>query len=147
MSVTVHDRNRIPEIQKELAAFNRLQVRAGVFSSAGRDIAARATANEFGLGNCPERSVFRAAMAEHKELFATHAAQGYGDVLTGKATARDVYESLGMMMHERIVNKMNEQIPPPLAASTVKKKGTDKTWIDTGETRGSVTHKVEGRKK
>jgi hypothetical protein len=40
-----------------------------------------------------------------------------------------------------IDKKMLSGVPPPNAESTIKKKGSSKTLIDTGEMLGHVTHK------
>ncbi|MDH7597550.1 MAG: hypothetical protein QHG98_07435 [Methanothrix sp.] len=41
-----------------------------------------------------------------------------------------------------VVKKILSNIPPPNAPSTVRKKGSSKTLVDTGAMVGAVTHRV-----
>ena len=144
MPATITDRNRMPEIIAELRRLKGLEARIGVFDM--EELVRRAAANEFGLGHNPERSVFRASMHDNAGLIADHSQAGVRRVMKGTASARDVHESVGLLVDGLVKDKMNDQIPPPLAPETVARKGSDKTWIDSGETRNAVTHMVADRK-
>lgn len=97
--------------------------------------------NEFGLG-VPERSVIRATIDENEApLLKLTADLGRAVVLDAMGPA----QALGVLglhavglMQERISNG----IAPENRPSTVKKKGSSKPWIDTGQARQAFTHKV-----
>ena len=142
--VEIKDENRIPGVLAELRKLKQYRTRVGLMASkAGADVVEYAAINEFGGGNVPERSFIRSAVAEARELAADLAADGVRAVLTGEARGRDVHEKVGLFLQERIVSKIDEQIPPPLAPSTVKRKGSDKTLIDIGTMRKSVSYITE----
>ncbi len=146
MSATIKDTNHIPHVINELDQLKRLRTRIGLFQVlAGPDVVNYAAINEYGGGHVPERSFMRSAALEAQELAADLGADGVRAVLAQKASARDVYAKVGLFMQERVVSKINEQIPPPLAPSTVKRKGTTKTLIDKGTMRKSITYVVEQR--
>jgi hypothetical protein len=121
-------------------------VRIGLIASkCGADVVKYAAINEFGGGNVPERSFVRSAAAEANEMAADLCADGVRAVLAGKATGKDVYAKVGLFLQERIVSKINEQIDPPLAPSTIARKHSDKTLVDTGTMRKSISFAVESR--
>jgi len=57
-------------------------------------------------------------------------------------TLLDVCENLGMQIENAIRLKILSNIPPPLKESTVKRKGSSVTLIDTGQMLASVSHQV-----
>jgi HK97 gp10 family phage protein len=52
------------------------------------------------------------------------------------------HERALIKIENAIVKKMLSNVPPPNAESTIKKKKSSKTLIDTGEMLGHVTHRI-----
>ena len=52
------------------------------------------------------------------------------------------HERALIKIENAIVKKMLSNVPPPNAESTIKKKGSSKTLVDTGEMVGHVTHRI-----
>lgn len=73
-----------------------------------------------------------------------------GQVLDGKMEVNQALEFLGIFVQGEIRKRMSKGIPPPLKASTVKrktingKKGTT-PLIDTGQLRSSIDYQVRKR--
>ena len=55
-----------------------------------------------------------------------------------------IADFLGMELENRIRLKILSNIPPPNAPSTIEKKGSSHTLIDSGIMLGSVSHQVTG---
>jgi len=101
-----------------------------------------AALNEFGAPSRgqPPRPFFRTMVTRHKGEWGDQ----LGKVL--KTTDYDEGRSLGLM-GELISGELRQSIKdltdPPLAASTVRRKGFDKPLIDTGTMFQRVNHEVE----
>jgi hypothetical protein len=52
------------------------------------------------------------------------------------------HERALIKIENAIVKKMLSNVPPPNAESTIKKKKSSKTLVDTGEMVGHVTHRI-----
>lgn len=96
---------------------------------------------EFGTSRIPARPFFRNAIAEKSERWAK---------VLGKAVVATEYdiktalEMTGEVIQSDIQQSITETNSPPLAPSTVKKKGFDKPLIDTGEMQRAVAYRVDG---
>jgi hypothetical protein len=92
----------------------------------------------------PQRSFIRATIDEHApKLQRTAAALGQG-VLIGKFQTRQALELLGQQGVGLIQQRIADGIAPPNAPSTIARKKSSKPLVDTGQLRGSITHRVEG---
>lgn len=102
-----------------------------------------ATIHEFGLG-VPRRS-FIADWADEADV--AHKAQlkkMAKAVLDGKVASVDQgLERLGSLYVGEVQKRMASGIDPPLADSTIKKKGSSVPLISTGQMRSAVLAKVE----
>lgn len=61
------------------------------------------------------------------------------DVLAGY---RKGLELSGFFLEGKVVRKINSNISPALKPSTIKKKGSSKSLVHSGELRSEVTHKA-----
>lgn len=125
-------------------------VDVGIFSDKGSEAAKKgkgvtvldvATFNEFGLG-VPERSFLRGYVDENEARI-----KGMIKVLAlaveqGKFTKQQALDRLGLQIVGEIQKRIASSIPPPNAPSTIAKKGSSTTLVDTGQLRSSITHKV-----
>jgi hypothetical protein len=99
---------------------------------------------EFGLGNNPERSWLRNFMIENGAKLSAKVKRVAEKVVTGEMTAEQGMNLLGLDAVGGIKKRIQANIPPPLAPSTLARKGPNKTTplIDTGMWIGSITHEV-----
>jgi len=117
-------------------------VRVGFLEKAtypdGKSVAAIAAINEFG-GSGPPRPFFRNMIKANAPTWG----DDVGKVL--KATSFDASRTLGLM-GERIVGQLRQSIrdltSPPLARSTVRRKGFDKPLVETGVMLNSADYEV-----
>lgn len=102
---------------------------------------------EFGLGNNPERSWLRGYVDENEIKILQKVKRVSEQVYQGKTSPQDAMNLLGLSVVGGIKRRIQASIPPPLAASTLKKKGPTKTTplIDSGQWIGSITHEVQTR--
>ena len=92
----------------------------------------------------PQRSFIRATIDEHApKLQRTASALGQG-VLIGKFLTGQALELLGQQGVGLIKQRIANGIPPRNADSTIARKGSSTPLVDTGQLRGSITHRVEG---
>ena len=92
----------------------------------------------------PQRSFIRATIDEHApKLQRTASALGQG-VLIGKFQTGQALELLGQQGVGLIKQRIANGIPPRNADSTIARKKSSTPLVDTGQLRGSITHRVEG---
>jgi hypothetical protein len=92
----------------------------------------------------PQRSFIRAAIDEHAvKLQRTATAVGQG-VLLGKFSVHQALELLGQQATGIMKKRIADRISPANRPSTIARKGSDVPLIDSGELRGTITHKAEG---
>jgi hypothetical protein len=95
--------------------------------------------NEFGTVNMPPRPFFRRMIAEKSPEWP----KAIAGLL--KSTNYDVDKTLnlaGEAIKGQLVQSINDLTSPPLAPSTVKRKGFDKPLIDTSVMVNSVGYQV-----
>jgi hypothetical protein len=100
------------------------------------------TFHEFGLG-VPERSFIRGWFDENQKWCNTFISGMLRSVVEGKREFSQTLEQIGLKFVGSVQERISNRIPPPLAASTIKAKGSDVPLIDTGQLRTSITYKVE----
>ena len=147
---------------REIQRFNRTRVQVGILSS-GRGAASKGSADgklsglsvlevgtfhEFGLG-VPRRSFIRDWYSENQEPSAKRLRVCSELVVSGKKSAVGAAELLGLWAQGSIQARIaaGPSDWAPLAASTIKRKGSAKALIDTGQLRSSITFTVETLKK
>jgi hypothetical protein len=103
-----------------------------------------ATWMEFGTTKVPARS-FLAGWADErqKENEADFKRMALA-VVNGRVPSLKIgLERLGLKFVKDIGNRIRAHIPPPLAQSTIDRKGSSTPLIDTGHLISSILHKVE----
>lgn len=98
--------------------------------------------NEFGTRTIPERPFIRNTIRSHRDEYIEAMAEGAAAVVRGESDIEDALSKLGLKAAGDIQRAM-PGTPPPNKPSTVAKKGSSKTLIDTGRLRQSITWKVE----
>lgn len=90
----------------------------------------------------PERSFIRSAMDENAKAFKKLLTKLTKQVVDGHSTKKKAIGVLCEVAKGYIQNKISSNVPPPLADSTVKAKGSSKTLIDTGQLRDGVEWEI-----
>ncbi len=100
--------------------------------------------HEFGSsdGHVPERSFLRATVDAKREKYKTTIRRIAKLVLLGKMTQRQALQLIGVMIQGDVVKTINAGVPPKNAPSTIARKGSSKTLIDTGQLKGAITFEV-----
>lgn len=149
MSTKITGGDRFESAVKELAdgmrgrgAYVDVGFQNGATEDDGMLTAAVAALNEYGVPSRgqPPRPFFRRMIAKEKGQWPATA----GKLL--KQADYDVVEAVGVMgdvIKEQIENSIRELVSPPLAQSTVDRKGFSKPLIDTGNMLNSVTKVVK----
>lgn len=126
----------------------RFKYRKAVSKSGVPNIATVAKYLEFGTKRIPARPVIRPAMADGRKELVELAGRVMRFACNPKNNEKGIEQRanlLGMKMQAMIQAKITSITEPPLAASTIKTKGSSKPWIDTGQLRSSVTYEVVQR--
>lgn len=113
----------------------------------------KAVWNEFGTrggasgggwgGPIPERPFFRNALRNNKDAYQTAMRTSAVKILRGTTTLATVMQKLGILAQGDIQAEITSLSSPPNSPITIALKGSSKPLIDTGETRGAVTYKVD----
>jgi len=91
----------------------------------------------------PERSFLRATFDQKTDNIAKTAKKLQNQVIAGKLDTKKALETLGLYIKGLIQRRISSGIPPPLKPATIKRKGSSKPLIDTGQLRASIDHKVK----
>ncbi len=95
--------------------------------------------HEFGKGNVPERPHFRTTFDENQKKYQKEL-ENMAKRISDGASIEGELLLLGEMARKDILDKINSQIPPPLAEATVEQKAGEQTpLINTGIYRGSIS--------
>ena len=126
---------------KQLLELDGRAARAGLFTP---EMAMRGAGNEFGTGRIPSRPWASTAADNGAPALAALAEREIGALADGRGSAGDVLEEFGETMADSLRSIiLDGEVPgPPLAASTIARKGHDRKLIDTGEMVGSITHTI-----
>jgi hypothetical protein len=101
--------------------------------------------HEFGLG-VPERSFLRAWFDANREKIQETLRSAHRQVLLGKLTPQKAGELIGMKFVGEIQTWIGSgKVKPPLAPSTIERKGSSVPLIDTGQLRAAISYLVETR--
>lgn len=107
----------------------------GATAPNGDSIPLRAALNEFGHGNVPPRPFFRNMIAAKSQEWPA----AVGDLL--KANDYDAVKTLekvGEGIEGQLQQSINDLTSPPLAESTIRRKGFDKPLIEHGDMLNAV---------
>ncbi len=113
-------------------------------TSPGLTVMDVATFNEFGLG-VPERSFIRGYVDENEQAIRNDIKKLALLIMKGEKTTEEALELLGLKTVGGIQKRISAGIDPPNATSTVRRKGSSKPLIDTGQLRSSITHRVNAK--
>lgn len=102
-----------------------------------------ATFHEFGMG-VPQRSFIRDWADQNEDRNRATVRTIAESIVTGKGpTPEQALDQIGLRFVGEIQGRISQGIPPPLAESTIRQKGSSVPLIDTGQLRSSIRHKVK----
>lgn len=111
----------------------------------GITIGELAAIHEFGLG-VPRRSFLADWVDERRAEIENVIIRGGRSVALGKTSVRQTLEQIGQWAVGSIQSRIADNIPPPLAPSTIARKGSSVALIHTGQLRSSITYEVDDGK-
>ncbi len=106
------------------------------------DLALIAAANEFGTrdGRIPERSFLRSTFDEQLNNIVKLKDKLFTMLVNQQIGSVQALALLGQFFQDKVKKKINSNVPPPNAPSTIAAKGSSKTLIDSGQLLQSIQH-------
>ncbi|QIL50110.1 hypothetical protein G7084_01495 [Weissella coleopterorum] len=138
-STTVEKNFDFDEIITRLKTVDGQKVEAGIFGSFAQD---KAMWNEYGTSRgIPARPFLRNSQYEHEAEWSQQVGRDMVNVFRGSISGQSVGVKLGKKMADDIKSTIDSGNFASLALSTIRHKGSSRPLIDTGDMRGSITHK------
>lgn len=107
-----------------------------------------ATYHEFGTDTIPARSFIRSTVdtnrAKYEKALVAAEVAALKNPQKGNVAVKSALFVLGEKVVADIQNRIDSNIPPPLAPATVVAKGDDLALVDTGELRGAINSVLVG---
>lgn len=101
-----------------------------------------ATWLEFGTSRQPARPAIRSWFDKNAQANQDFAKRLAERRLRGQLTVEQSLQQIGAYAVGGIQKHIAAGITPPNALSTIRKKGSSKPWIDTGQTRASFSFRI-----
>lgn len=102
--------------------------------------------HEFGIPklHIPERSWLRSAFDANHDKWTKYAAELTKRVLSGKLSLYNALNRLGLLAATDVKKGITtgEGIPPPNSPTTIARKGSSRTLVDSGQFVGAIDHDV-----
>lgn len=141
------------ELRRHLKKLERegAHVKVGVLASSGTHAESGismieiASVHEFGSPSIgvPERSFIRAGIQEKRDDLVRILNGLAKGIVQDKITVDEALQKLGLWGANAVKRKItSSDIPPPLKASTVARKGSTKPLVDTGQLVNSISFEV-----
>lgn len=143
MDLTSEGRKFIAELNK----LQRMEVHVGFQSGevsyeGGADLVEIAAYNEYGTSETPARPFMQQSWENHEDELKQLCQQAY-NIVTNGGTAEEACRVIGVAGVGIIQKEIVEGSFEPNAESTIRKKGSDRPLIDTGQMRQSVKYVVK----
>lgn len=113
--------------------------------SEGLSVADIAAFHEYGTQTVPMRSYIRAWYDENPEFIRTTLKRELTEAAAGKRTVDQAMERAALIFEGSVKQRIARNIPPPLAPSTVARKGSSVALIDTGQLRNAIRGRVKAK--
>lgn len=127
----------------EVGYFGKMH-KPSITSKRSRPIALKdlAAIHELGLG-VPKRPFIEPPLKENRRKYVLYVGKQITPVIRKRKSFDKVWQELGTIAVMDIQKYMITASFTPLAASTIKRKGSSKPLIETGQMRQSITYKVK----
>lgn len=99
--------------------------------------------HEYGTRTAPERSFLRSTMKRNAVAYATFLGANIHLVIQKKRKLEQLLNALGAKAAADVKNTIRQGIPPPNSPETIRRKGSSKPLIDTGQLVNSITWIVQ----
>lgn len=153
-NVTIIDKDKgWKKIQKILRSSNQPHVKVGIMGADATAAHAHTeltnvevgSFHEFGIG-VPQRSFIRDTFDYNRDRYYRALKAMAQRVVAGKYSLKVGMEAVGQLAESDFIGRIETNNPPftPLADSTIRRKGSSKPLIDTGQLKNSITHATEG---
>lgn len=138
---------------RRMATWEELGIRVGVLSDEPHGdeegaitLGELAAVMEFGTedGHIPARPFLRPVFDERREEIYSYYEKLLGRMIDGELTEKQVHDLLGARLTVYVKERIRSSVPPPNAPSTVAKKRSTTTLIDTRQLLNSVTWEEDG---
>ena len=142
---------KLKQVMERAKQINQMQLVVGIPNnensreeSEGITNAELAIIHEFGVPErgIPERSFMRSTASEESNNLGQLSKQVLNECLAGNISPYDAYATIGAYFQGKIVEKITDGEFEPNNENTVKRKGSSKPLIDTGQLRASITYEV-----
>lgn len=142
---------KLKQVMERAKQINQMQLVVGIPNnensreeSEGITNAELAMIHEFGVPEkgIPERSFMRSTASEESENLGRLSKAKITECIEGNASPHDVFATIGAYLQGKIVEKITDGEFEPNNENTVKRKGSSKPLIDTGQLRASITYEV-----
>lgn len=138
---------KLREMGSQVRKVNSMSVRVGVPS--GKDepgtnipLTLIAAAHEFGLGNVPERPFLAVGIKSGKDELRKQSYESLKQIVESKMSAGKALQLLGVKAEGLVKQYIRDGNFTPLKPETIKRKGSSKPLIDTGNLIQSITSGV-----
>lgn len=115
-----------------------------ITSESARSIALTdlAAIHELGLG-VPKRPFIEPSLKANRKKYLAYAGRQITPIIRRKQSLNNTWQTIGTMAVADIQKYMVTAIFTPLAPATIKRKGSSKPLIDTGQMRQAITYRVK----
>lgn len=138
-NTTVESNFDLNEIISRIKSVEGKKVEAGVFGGFAEK---KAMWNEYGTSRgIPARPFLRNSQYEHESEWSRQVGRDMVEVFRGSISGQAVGLKLGQKMADDIKATIDAGNFAALAAATIRRKGSSRPLIDTGDMRASITHK------
>lgn len=105
-----------------------------------------AAVHEYGSadGSIPQRSFMGSAIDENAKELKRLTKKAVDKVIMGRVSKKQAIGLLCQKFKDLFINKIVSGPFTPLAAATIRRKGSDKPLIDTGQLKGAIDWEVKG---
>lgn len=123
------------------------------YGDSGMTVLGVATIHEFGYEgitkdgkflSIPERSFIRASFETYSKGYAEKWSSYIAKAVRGDISTKTLFKMIGEDAVAHIQEHIDNMKSPPLKASTIEAKGSDKLLVDTGQLRGSIAYEIKG---
>ena len=138
------------KIKTNLKALKNTEITVGIQGQEARlqdpdsdaSLADIAVYNHFGTKHIPERPFLQLALDNNKAEILKRFKGSMRLITEGKVTAPTQLDRLGAYLVALVQQEISSNIQPANAPSTIRRKGSSRTLIDTGRLRQSVTYEI-----
>lgn len=135
------------KIVRNVKSLRNKVIEVGIYGNGGDasdNLAERAAVQEYGTrdGRIPSRPFMRQTFDNHKRKLSAVIQRHYDLVVTAKKTPKAFLNHVGRFWTSRVKAQITRGSFEDLSIVTIRRKGSSKPLIDTGEMRRAIMYKV-----